>query len=101
MERALEQFVWRRAHDRCEYCQLSQENHELSFEIDHIRAACHGGATKSANLCLGNQAYLNKKTGMPWTSPLFSPAHPCVLRRNSLIFLCLEFFSNVRDIDLP
>jgi hypothetical protein len=32
MERALEQFVWERAHDRCEYCQLSQGSRHFRWD---------------------------------------------------------------------
>ena|SRR5947207_2409851 len=52
MERALEDLVWRRAGGCCEYCQLSQENHDLPFEIDHIIAKKHRGPTRAGNLCL-------------------------------------------------
>jgi len=81
MERALEELVWRRARGRCEYCQLSQENHELSFEIDHIIAKKHGGPTRASNLCLAcfadnnhkgtNIAGLDPRTGK--LTPLFNP----------------------------
>ena len=52
MEQALVDLVWGRAHARCEYCQLAQANSLLSFEIDHIIAKKHGGATAPENLCL-------------------------------------------------
>ena len=61
MERALKQLVWQRAHDRCEYCQLAQENHELPFPIDHIIARVHGGPTRAGNLCLACFACNNHK----------------------------------------
>jgi hypothetical protein len=51
MDRALEELVWRRAGGRCEYCQVSQEHDELSFEIDHIIARKHRGPTRASNLC--------------------------------------------------
>ena len=38
MDRALEEEVWERADNCCEYCQISQEHDRLSFEIDHIIA---------------------------------------------------------------
>jgi hypothetical protein len=52
MERALETLVRRRASDRCEYCQMPQSHDRLPFEIDHIIAENHGGATRAGNLCL-------------------------------------------------
>jgi hypothetical protein len=44
--------VWQRAQDRCEYCQLSQEWDDRSFEIDHIIARKHQGPTVAGNLAL-------------------------------------------------
>jgi len=61
MERALEQLVWRRAGGRCEYCQLSQGNLDLPFEIDHIIARKHHGLTRPGNLCLACFACNNHK----------------------------------------
>jgi hypothetical protein len=61
MERALEELVWRRAGGRCEYCQLSQDNDELTFEIDHIVAKKHRGPTRSGNLRLACFACNNHK----------------------------------------
>jgi 5-methylcytosine-specific restriction endonuclease McrA len=52
MEQALVELVWQRAHARCEYCQLAQASSLLTFEIDHIIAKKHGGATVPENLCL-------------------------------------------------
>jgi hypothetical protein len=52
MEPALVELVWQRAHARCEYCQLAQASSLLTFEIDHIIARKHGGATVPENLCL-------------------------------------------------
>jgi len=81
MDRELEELVWRRAGDRCEYCQLSQDSHELSFEIDHIIALKHRGRTRAGNLCLACFACNNHKgtniSGIdPKTKkivPLFNP----------------------------
>ena len=61
MDRALEVLVWRRADGRCEYCQLSHEHDELSFEIDHIIAKKHRGPTRASNLCLACFACNNHK----------------------------------------
>lgn len=51
-----------RAQRRCEYCRLPEEADFASFEIDHVIASQHGGATE-----LGNLAYAcldcNKRKG--------------------------------------
>jgi HNH endonuclease len=52
MERSLEELVWQRARRRCEYCQMSQEFDEPTFQIDHVIAASHGGPTQALNLAL-------------------------------------------------
>lgn len=52
MDRALENLVWERAGGRCEYCQLHQDDLDLSFEVDHIIAEHHQGRTLAGNLCL-------------------------------------------------
>ncbi len=61
MERELVELVWRRAGGRCEYCQVSQEDLELPFEIDHIIAKKHHGPTRAGNLCLACFACNNHK----------------------------------------
>jgi len=48
MERALEELVWQRAGGRCEYCQLSQADLNLPFEVDHIVAEHHQGRTQAS-----------------------------------------------------
>jgi hypothetical protein len=52
MERELEDLVWRRAGNRCEYCRVPQEYDRLPFEIDHVIAKKHRGPTRAGNLCL-------------------------------------------------
>lgn len=52
MERRIIELVWQQAYARCEYCQLAQAHSLLPFEIDHIIAKKHGGATAPENLCL-------------------------------------------------
>ena len=52
MEQELVELVWLRARSRCEYCQLPQAFSLFSFEIDHIIAKKHGGATVPENLAL-------------------------------------------------
>jgi len=49
---ALRIEVINRSGNCCEYCLLSQEDIFFSFEIDHIIAEKHEGATVSENLCL-------------------------------------------------
>jgi HNH endonuclease len=46
------QLVWDRANSICEYCLLPQKFSHLTFEVDHIIAASHGGATLAHNLAL-------------------------------------------------
>lgn len=49
---ALRQLVLDRAGGRCEYCRFPQELAFLGFEIDHVIAEKHGGATRADNLAL-------------------------------------------------
>jgi hypothetical protein len=44
--------VWQIAGGRCEYCQLSAASHPTPFQIDHVIASQHGGATIIENLAL-------------------------------------------------
>ena len=81
MDRDLEKFVWRRAANRCEYCQLSHADQDLPFEIDHIIAEHHQGRTEANNLCLAcfgcnrykgpNIAGIDPQSGK--IVPLFNP----------------------------
>src|SRR5437868_3531747 len=52
MDEALTRLVWDRAGGTCEYCRLPQANSRLTFEIDHVIARKHGGATVASNLAL-------------------------------------------------
>lgn len=52
MDRLLQELVWRRASQRCEYCQMPQSSDPLPFEIDHIIAESHDGKTVASNLCI-------------------------------------------------
>jgi len=52
MDAALARQVWLRAHHCCEYCRMPQDYDDLTFEIDHIIARKHGGATVASNLAL-------------------------------------------------
>ena len=48
----LRELVWRRARARCEYCLMPSEVSELPFQVDHIIAQKHHGATAAGNLAL-------------------------------------------------
>ena len=52
MDRALRELVRRRARRCCEYCRMSQEYDDTTFEIDHIIARKHDGPTALSNLAL-------------------------------------------------
>jgi hypothetical protein len=52
MEAALEDLVRRRARFRCEYCLFPEAQANTPFQLDHIIAQSHGGATSAANLGL-------------------------------------------------
>jgi hypothetical protein len=52
MDKSLEKLVCQRAEDKCEYCQMPQSLSAITFEIDHIIARKHGGATNAENLAL-------------------------------------------------
>lgn len=52
MERTLEQEVRARARGFCEYCRSAQQHYPERFQIDHVIAKQHRGATISANLAL-------------------------------------------------
>jgi hypothetical protein len=48
----LEREVFHRAGDRCEYCHVPRFAYATPFQVDHVIARQHGGATVSANLAL-------------------------------------------------
>ncbi len=48
----LRQMIYQRAGGRCEYCLYPQAASFLAFEIEHIIAEKHGGATTEDNLAL-------------------------------------------------
>ena len=52
MDLALQREVWQRAGAACEYCRLPQAFDPLPFQIDHVIAEQHHGATASENLAL-------------------------------------------------
>jgi hypothetical protein len=77
----LRQAVIERADNCCEYCLLSQEDNFFPFEVDHIRAEKHGGASVSDNLawsCSNRNGFKGSDIGSidPFTdklTPLFNP----------------------------
>jgi hypothetical protein len=81
MKSTLRQLVWKRANHACEYCQIPQESDLLPFEIDHVVAQKHHGATSAENLALScyncnsykgsNVAGIDPTTGA--ITPLFHP----------------------------
>lgn len=53
MTAATRALVRQRANDRCEYCQLHQEDSPLAaLHIEHFRPIKHGGSDDDSNLCL-------------------------------------------------
>lgn len=52
MNESLTRLVWRRAHGRCEYCQVGHEFDDRPFAIDHIIPRKHEGPSNSGNLAL-------------------------------------------------
>ncbi len=52
MDAALSRHVWQRARRCCEYCRMPQHYDDTPFEIDHILAKKHDGATAAGNLAL-------------------------------------------------
>lgn len=78
---ALRRRVRQRARERCEYCQLHQDDVPLIHQIDHIIPRKHGGSTAYFNLALACLA-CNRAKGSDLTSldpatdvitPLFNP----------------------------
>jgi hypothetical protein len=52
MDKTVDQAVRERARGMCEYCHASQAFYPERFQIDHIVARQHGGATSMENLAL-------------------------------------------------
>jgi hypothetical protein len=79
--RALQELVILRAHNRCEYCGLSQLGQEATFHIDHVRPWAADGPTTADNLALAcvscslrkwaRQTAVDPETGLD--VPLFNP----------------------------
>lgn len=47
---ALRRLVMQRAHGRCEYCLLREEDSAFNLQVEHFISEKHGGATISENL---------------------------------------------------
>jgi len=79
--RALRLHVRERAQGRWEYCRLPEDADFVGFELDHVIANQHGGATESGNLayaCLDcnkrkgpNIASIDPQSGQ--LTPLYNP----------------------------
>ena len=53
MKASTREMVWRRAHRRCEYCLIHQDDEPFyRFHIEHVIAKQHGGADHADNLAL-------------------------------------------------
>lgn len=52
MKLQVKRRVQRRAHGKCEYCQLHQDFDSLPHHVDHIIARKHQGSDEEENLCL-------------------------------------------------
>lgn len=52
MNTKLEETVWTRAKNACEYCRIRAEFEVLPPQVDHIISVQQGGLTSSENLCL-------------------------------------------------
>ena len=82
MNRATRDLVRRRAGDRCEYCQLHQDDSPLAaLHVEHIRPRKHGGTDDDGNLCLAcidcNLHKGSNLTGIdPLTDAVTSLFHP-------------------------
>jgi hypothetical protein len=62
---ALRRRARERAQNRCEYCLLHEDDAYLPFEVDHIIAEKHGGATLIENLP-GHARYAIDTRGPIW-----------------------------------
>lgn len=82
MDAATRRFVRRRAKDRCEYCQLHQDQSPLaSLQVEHIIPRKHGGTDAEANLAMAcidcNLAKSSDLAGLdPATGALTELFHP-------------------------
>jgi 5-methylcytosine-specific restriction endonuclease McrA len=78
MTAALRALVRERAGNRCEYCQLHQEDSPLAaLHIEHIRPLKHGGGSDESNLCLACiDCNLHKGPNLTGIDPLTDSVAP-------------------------
>jgi hypothetical protein len=78
----LRRLVIERAQNCCEYCRIHADYRHFPYEVDHIIAEKHGGATTAENLCWSCyicNGYKGSDIGsMDWEgtrqlTPLFNP----------------------------
>ena len=70
MDGAARHLVRQRAHNRCEYCLLSQEYSDLTHHIEHILARQHGGSDDTGSLALAcHRCNLRKGTNLTGFDP--------------------------------
>ncbi len=77
----LRQQVRRRAGGRCEYCLVHEDDSYVGYQLDHIIARKHGGATTLSNLafsCLLCNRYKGSDVAAPdpLTGEIVSLFHP-------------------------
>ena len=72
MDAGLRAFVRERAHGRCEYCQLHENDADfLSFHVEHIIAKQHGGADDAETLCFACVEHQQTDAGHAPREPAF------------------------------
>ena len=81
MDAKLRQLVRQRAEDRCEYCELRQEQEPLPFHVEHVTPRQHGGKDTAENLALAcHHCNLHKGPNLsgldPQTKELTRLFHP-------------------------
>lgn len=81
MDPATQELVRRRAHERCEYCGISQANVAARFHVEHIIARQHAGTDDLSNLALAcDRCNAFKGTNLsaidPLTGNLVTLFHP-------------------------
>jgi hypothetical protein len=74
---SLRELVWRRANATCEHCHLLQQFDIFPFQIDHIIAEKHHGATTADNLALSCfQCNVHKGSNIAGIDPLTGEVTP-------------------------
>jgi hypothetical protein len=71
MDAATRGMVRNRAGQRCEYCQLKQQQSELMHHVEHIVAKQHGGSDDPSNLALAcHRCNLHKGPNLSGVDPV-------------------------------